>query len=76
MMLKVTGAITASAKIQYLCTMLRGEVLRQIDNFYVKVRSVTTIHLHRIILDLDSYVFPVNAMPDQKHAMLRKISKP
>ena len=49
--------LTDSAKIQYLCTLLHGEELRQLHMQSVEVVSTITAHLNRIILGLATYFF-------------------
>ena len=41
MTLKSSGMLKSGAKIQYLCTLIRGEVLRQFDRVSAEVGSVT-----------------------------------
>ena len=49
--------LTTIAKIHYMCTMLRGEALFQLDTLYVEFGSTTTTHLNRIILGYGTYFF-------------------
>ena len=44
--------IYAGAKIQYLCIILRGEALRQLETLHVEVGSTTIENLNPIILGL------------------------
>ena len=44
--------IYAGAKIQYLCIILRGEALRQLETLHVEVGSTTIENLNIIILGL------------------------
>ena len=46
--LGVSGTLGASAKIQYLHTLLLGETLCQLGMLSVEVVSMTTTHLNRI----------------------------
>ena len=55
MTLKASGTLTASAKIQYIHTLLRGEALRQLEAFSIDMGSTTTTHLNQIILSLGTY---------------------
>ena len=57
MNLKMPGALNAGAKIQYLCTLVRGEALHQFGTL-----SATSENLESIILGLGTYFFPVNAL--------------
>ena len=76
MMLKDSGDITDSAKTKYLCTLLRGEALHQLDTFCVEAGSTTTTHLNRIILGLGTYFFPIYVLSNKNHAMRRGMRKP
>ena len=49
---------SSRCNIQYICTLLHGESLFQIDTLCVKVGSTTTTHLNCIILGLGMY-FPL-----------------
>ena len=60
------GILTASAKLQYLCTLLCGEALRKFDTFYDQLGSTNTAHVSRIVLDVDMYSFPVIMLSKQK----------
>ena len=57
------------AKIIFLRTLLRGEILCKLDTFSVKVRSTNIAYLNHIILGLGMYFFPVNALSNQKPSM-------
>ena len=61
MNLKASGMLDASAKINYIHTLLRGEALRQLDTLYVEVGGINTTHLNHIILGLGMYIYPINA---------------
>ena len=50
--LEASGTLTARKNIQYLCMILRGEALRQLDMFYVEVGSTAIANLNLIILGL------------------------
>ena len=73
--LEASGTFSAGAKIQYLCTLICGEVLLQLDTLFSDVVSTTSEHLRSIILVLGTYLFPVNVLPIQKHAMRRRMRK-
>ena len=45
MNIKASVTLVASAKIQKLCTLVRGEVLRQFDTFSDEVVSISSEHL-------------------------------
>ena len=60
------GILTASVKLQYLCTLLCGEALRQFDTFCNHLGSTNTAHVSRIVLVVGKYSFPVNALSKQK----------
>ena len=57
MTLNASEMLAADAKIQYLCMLVRGKALRQIDTLYVEVGSMTTENLNLIILGLSTYFF-------------------
>ena len=69
MTLKAPGMLISDRGIQYLCTLIRGEGLHQLDTLSSEVRSTTSEHLKYIILVLGSYFSPVNALSKQKRAM-------
>ena len=50
--LKAYGMLAASAKIQYLCMLVCGEALHQLDTFSFEVLSTTSEYLKYIILGL------------------------
>ena len=76
MTLKASGTLTASAKIQYIHTLLRGEALHQLDTLPVEVGIMIKTNLNHIILGLGTYFFPINALSKQKRAMHHGMSKP
>ena len=49
---EASGTLANSANIQYLCKLLPGEALHQLDTLYFEVGSKTTAHLNRIVLGL------------------------
>ena len=55
MTLVVSGTLRYNTKLQYLCTIICVEALRQFDDFFDKVGSTTTAHLNRVILVLGTY---------------------
>ena len=67
--LKAPVTIDASTKMQYFCTLLHEEALRQLEILYFEVGSTTVAHLNHIIFGLGTYFFPVNALPKQKCTM-------
>ena len=76
MTLGASGMIATGEKIQYLRTLLCGEVLRKLDTLSVEVGGTAISHLNRIILGLGKYFFPVHAFPKQKCAMSRIMRNP
>ena len=62
MMVEALGTLTASAKLQYICTLLHCEALCQFDNLCAQVGSTTTPHISQITLGLGMYFPPVNAL--------------
>ena len=69
MTLKALGILVDGRNIQYLCTLVRGEGLHQLDTLSSEVRRTTSEQLKYIILVLGSYFPPVNALSKQKRAM-------
>ena len=60
MTLKASASLSVNSNIQYLCTVLRDEVLIQLDTLCSQVRSMNKTHLNHIIFGLGTYSFPVN----------------
>ena len=52
MTLWASGILAGSANIQYLITLLRGDVLRQLVTLSIEVGSTTIAHLNCIVLGL------------------------
>ena len=50
--LEVLWKLSAGVKIQYICTIVRGEALHQLEMLYVEVVNTTSKHLKLIILCL------------------------
>ena len=71
-----TGTTSATGKIQFLYTMLRGEALREFDVLEIQVGSTTNGHLKSIKESLIGYFFPINGINKQKRAMRRAMRKP
>ena len=61
-----SGTLAANADIQYLCEILRGEVLCQFDTLCAQVGITTISHLNPVILGLGTYFPPVNVLSKQK----------
>ena len=76
MTLKASVTLKSVANTQYLCTLVRGEELRQFDMLYAEVGSSTPEKLTSIILGLGTYFFAVNALSKQKRTMRRGTKKP
>ena len=68
---EASGTILSGLKIQYLCTMVHGEALRQFDTFSDEVVINPSKNLKSIILVLGTYVFPVSTISKQKCAIHR-----
>ena len=49
--------LQAGAKVQFLCTIVRGEVLHQFDLLFDNIESSTPLTLESIILGLGVYLF-------------------
>ena len=74
--IKAPLTLTAGANIQYICTILCGEALHQIDTLYTEVESATSEHLKYIILGLGTHFYPVNTLSKQKHTICCGMRKP
>ena len=68
--------LETSVKVQYLCTLVRGEALRQFDALSDDVESGTPLIVEAVILGLGSYFFPVNFLPKKNREMQREMRKP
>ena len=49
MTLEASGTLAASTELQYLCMLLRGEELLQLETLYVELGSTIIAHLDRIV---------------------------
>ena len=75
MSLDASKTLKSGAKIQYLCTLVPGEALRQFDTFFAEIGSANPENLTSIILGLYMYFFPVNALSKKNCAVRRVIRK-
>ena len=50
MALEISGILAENKKLQYMCTLLRGEALIQFDDFCAQVGSMTLVYLNQFIL--------------------------
>ena len=66
----------AVTKIQYLCTIVRGKALHQLNILYVEVGFMTLENLNLTIMGLRTYFTSVNFLSKQKCAMCRGMRKP
>ena len=66
MTLEASVTLLDGVKIQYLCTLVRGEALRQFDTLSAVVGSTTSENLKSIILGLGAYFSPVNSLSKEK----------
>ena len=58
------------AKVQYICTLVRGEGLRQFDLLSADVKNTDTpLDMDYLLKGLAWYFFPVNYLSNQKYAM-------
>ena len=71
-----TGTTTSVEKINYLCTILRGEALWEFDKLSSQNTGTNSTHLKFIQEGLLGYSFPINALSNQKHVMRRDMCKP
>ena len=63
MTLKESGTlVVVASKIQYICSLVCGKALRQIDTLYIEVGSTTLNNLKLIILGLGTYFSPVDKL--------------
>ena len=58
MTIEASGMLADGAKIQYICTLVRGKALCQIDTLSDELGSTNSEHLKYIILGLGTY-FPL-----------------
>ena len=47
-----TGMLETTAKVQYLCTIVSGEMLHQFDSLFTDVESTNPLKVEAIILGL------------------------
>ena len=73
MALDILGTLAENSKLQYIRTLLHGEVLRQFDNFCAQVGSTTMSHFNQVVLGLEKYFFPVGVLSKQKLVIRRKM---
>ena len=74
--LKVSGTLVAGANNQYLCMLVCGKALHQLDKVSDEVVSTTSESLKPIILVLGTYFFPVKELSKQKRVMRRGMRNP
>ena len=75
-MLEDSGTLATSANIQYLCTLLHGEALRQFDTFFAQVGSANTTHINRTVLGLGIYFFQVGVFPNKTQVICHRMRNP
>ena len=66
MTIVASGTLATGAKIQYLCTIFRGEVLNQFDLFSDDVEGMKPLTVETIILGLASYFPPCELAIEDK----------
>ena len=71
-----TGTTSATRKIHFLRTMLRGEALREFDVLAGQVGSMTNGHIKLIKEGLIGYFPPINTLTKQKRAIRHTMWKP
>ena len=77
MTLAATGKLETEAKVQYICTLVCGEALRQFDLLSSDVKNIETpLDVDYPPMGLAWYFFPVNSLSKQKGAMLRCMKNP
>ena len=67
--LAASRKLEAGAKYQYLCTIVRGEELRQFDSFSANVEGTETLNVDYIIRVLAQYFPHLNLLSKQKRSM-------
>ena len=75
MTLAASGTPKTDAKIQFLCTIVCGEVLRQFYFLSADVKITETRNVGYVIKGLALYVSPANSLSKQKLAMHRGMKK-
>ena len=70
-----TGMLEMDVKIQYLSTLVCGEVLRQFDLLSTDMENIETLNVDYGIKGLALYFFPVNLLSNQKRMMFRGMKK-
>ena len=71
MTLAETGTLKTDARIQYIRTLFRGEVLFQFDLLFSHVENTENSNVDYYIKGLALYLPPVNSLSKQKRAMCR-----
>ena len=74
--LAALGMMATDAKVQYICTLVRGEALLQFDLLSTDVEGKEPLTVEYIIKGLVVYSPPVNFPSKQKHAMRCGMRKP
>ena len=75
MTLAASRILDTGANIQYLCTIVRGEALRQFDLLFSDVESTETLNIEYIIKGLALCYPPLNSLSKKKSAMRRGMKK-
>ena len=72
-----TGTLEMEAKVQYLCTLLFGEALRQFYSLYIDVKNTETyLYVDYLLKGLAWYFPPVNSLSKQNRAMRQCMKEP
>ena len=61
MVLDASRTLADNVNLQFLNTIICGEVLQQVHHLCDKVGSTTMAHIKRVILGLGTYFSPLNA---------------
>ena len=75
MTLAATGMLEMDSKIQYLCTLVHGEALRQFELLSADIKNTETLNLDCYIKGLALYFTPVNFLSKKKCAMRHGMKK-
>ena len=76
MTLAASGMLEAGAKVQYLHTLVHGEVLCHFDSFSADMESTNPLTVENIVKGLVLYFFSENSLSKLKRVMRRGTRKP
>ena len=77
MTLEAAGTLETEAKVWYICTLVRGEALRQFDLVSADAKNTETLlYVDYLLKGLAWYFFLLNSLSKQKRAMRRCMKNP